>query len=170
MSEPVALIISSPNEGGVFAVYGELVYVLDDKSTTGLCITETHVIQCEQPDTLVAIEFNRASSPLFVNGIHDIHDVLVQNGSLILAGTYGNEIIQMNLNDGLITRRWTFPGERDSLHVNCVACWQENVYFCAFGDFQTHRGYKGNSLGAGFVENLHSGNFSYNHKHQLSIL
>lgn len=65
MSEPVALIISSPNEGGVFAVYGELVYVLDDKSTTGLCITETHVIQCEQPDTLVAIEFNRASSPPF---------------------------------------------------------------------------------------------------------
>ena len=157
MKGPVALLISSPNDGGVFALYNGNVYKLDHKSTTGLCVTETHIVQCEQPASLLAIGLSSMTPAVTVNNIEDIHDVLVHKESLFLAGTYENEIVQVSLTDGAEVQRWVFPGEHDSLHVNCIARHGEDIYFCAFGDFAETRGYKGNSLGAGFIQNLITG-------------
>src|SRR5690606_8071600 len=54
-------------------------------------------------------------------------------------------------------RRWTLPGEPDSLHLNSLAMHRGRLLVSVFGDFDRHRGYKGLTRGAGRVLDLETG-------------
>ena len=150
------LLISSPNGGGLFFSRGGEVFGLDALSTTGFFYHRDIVLRGFQPNNLCIYD-NLAH---LISGesanFNDVHDVLWEGGYCYLVGTVGNEIIKLSRR-GDELQRWVFPGDRDSWHINCLGSWSGRIVFSAFGDFREHRGYKGKSLGMGFVQDLLSG-------------
>lgn len=150
------LLISSPNEGGLFFYHDSELFCLDRIDTTGLFYGQDTLLRSFQPDKL-CIYGNPVRLISGANGnFDDVHSVLWANGHCYLAATAGNEIIQLT-DIGEEVQRWTFSGEKDSWHINCLAFWRGRVIFSAFGDFGEHRGYKGKTIKAGFVQDLLSG-------------
>ncbi|AWY43344.1 glycosyltransferase [Pseudomonas putida] len=151
------LFISSPNKGGLFLVDENKVYKLDDFSTTGLSRSAEYLVRGSQPASLFVYGEQTLEITESNFSFHDIHDALVVGEHVYLVATTGNEIIKLSMN-GVEEQRWVFPGEVDSLHINCLAVWGGAVVFSAFGAFSEHRGYKGNTKGAGYVQDLNTGN------------
>jgi GT2 family glycosyltransferase len=75
---------------------------------------------------------------------------------LFVASTGTNEIVEIDLHNNSI-RRHGFPGTGDAWHINCLAEFNGEIIFSAFGKFSEDRGYKGQTLGNGFVASLLSG-------------
>lgn len=150
------LIVSSPNGGGLFYVDGSDVYRLDGLSTTGLTYFEGQIARGVQPSTVNTLGKYMGVLDGGAGGFGDVHDVLFFEEHLYLVGTTGNEILKFT-NRGEEVDRWSFPGEDDSWHINCLGVWNGRVVFSAFGEFRGHREYKGRTVGAGFVQDLLSG-------------
>jgi GT2 family glycosyltransferase len=150
------LLVSSPNKGGLFLVNERKVYKLDNFSTTGLGRSDQHLVRGVQPATLLIHGEQTLEVSDQAVKFHDIHDALIFDNYIYIVATTGNEIIKLSLN-GVEEHRWVFPGANDSLHINCLAVWNDAVVFSAFGAFSEHRGYKGNSQGSGYVQGLSSG-------------
>ncbi|MHC8292954.1 DUF4915 domain-containing protein [Pseudomonas sp. LB3P58] len=149
------LLISSPNGGGLLLIHNGLVFRLDDINTTGISLSGDKFLRGFQPEGLVFYQGNQTSEDSGTS-IPDIHDVLIVDSSLYAVGTNANEVLQLDMN-AIPVRRWTFPGENDAKHINCLALWNQRIVFSAFGDFTDHREYKGNTTQAGFVQDLHTG-------------
>ena len=151
------LLISSPNGGGIFYIDNGRVLRVDERSTTGLSLTRVGLAVGLQPDWVQVLGHGgmdgAAASNIFCQ---DIHDVLWHEEHYYAVGTRRNEVICTN-NVGEECQRWVLPGEDDAYHINCLAVWNGKVVFSAFGDFVAHRGYKGETLGMGFVQELESG-------------
>lgn len=149
------LLVSCPNEGGVYLIHGGAAFKLDNFNTTGVFEKEGRLFRGMQPSSIFMfggrdIEIRKGAA------FDDIHDILFFDGYLYVACTSENSIVKLDL-AGNETRRWTLPGEKDSSHINCLAIWNERVVFSAFGDFKEHRGYKGKTNGSGFVKDLLTG-------------
>ncbi|SLM61449.1 similar to Golgin subfamily A member 2 (Cis-Golgi matrix protein GM130) [Dickeya aquatica] len=128
---------------------------MDATNTTGIFFTNGVLLRAIQPASLAfcgqqAIEVDK--SIVF----DDVHDVMAIHQHYYLVGTTNNEVIKFSP-DGTELQRWVFPGENDAMHLNCLGTWGERIVFSAFGDFHHTREYKGQSVGAGFVQDLYTG-------------
>src|SRR3990167_4291146 len=139
-----SVLASAPNGGGLFLVRGEEVIRLDGVDTTGIDHSEGILLRGEQPDRLWIT--GTATAELAGQYLDDVHDVLCVEDSVYVVSTTGNQVVELNLEGGE-NRRWVFPGEPDSRHLNCLAYWRGEVVFSSFGEFAEHRGYKGNTRG-----------------------
>lgn len=158
MKEVLAnLLISSPNGGGIFYIENGHVLRVDERSTTGLSLSRIGLAVGVQPDWVQVLghggTHGAGADDIFCQ---DIHDVLWHEDRYYLVGTRRNEVVCMS-SAGEECQRWVLPGEEDSCHINCLAVWDGKVVFSAFGDFVAHRGYKGATIGTGFVQELESG-------------
>ncbi len=150
------LLVSSPNGGGLFFINAKRVKKLDSFNTVGLFAESGRFFRGVQPDALwmygeTALEIDSSTVP-----VGDVHDVLEFEDHVYVVGTTGNEVIKLD-KQGVERQRWHFPGEDDSRHVNCLGIWNGTIVYSAFGEFTSHRGYKGLSDGQGFVNELFSG-------------
>ncbi|WP_067486532.1 DUF4915 domain-containing protein [Dickeya sp. CSL RW240] len=149
------ILVSCPNGGGLFLLDQGSYYKLDATNTTGIFFTNGVLLRAIQPASLAfcgqqAIEVDK--SIVF----DDVHDVMAIHQHYYLVGTTNNEVIKFSP-DGTELQRWVFPGENDAMHLNCLGTWGERIVFSAFGDFHHTREYKGQSVGAGFVQDLYTG-------------
>lgn len=150
------LLISSPNDGGVFLAHDGSVRALDYLSTTGLSISGQRFARAIQPALLALHDRGMVEIIGTDFEFDDVHDALLEDDNCYLVDTAGNGIILFNMGGSEVTR-WTFPGEPDSWHINCVARIHGSMCFTAFGDFRRHREYKGETAGRGFVQSLATG-------------
>ena len=145
------LLVSAPNEsGGLFAITNGKSYRLDYASSTGLSTASSLACRGVQPNVLEGIDDQPELN------INDVHDVLVCGTSLFIASTGTNEIVEVDIHNQSV-RRHSFPGGGDAWHINCLAEFNGEIIFSAFGKFAEHRGYKGQTRGKGFVAGLCSG-------------
>lgn len=147
------LMVSSPNNGGLFLLIEGEVHKLDGSNTTGLALDASAWARGMQPGTLVTSANGMRSAD---DGFPDIHDVLLFDDAVYVVATEGNAIVKSDM-EGIELQRWVFPGDGDAWHVNCLASMAGRILFSAFGDFRSNREYKGKTLGAGFVQDLESG-------------
>lgn len=150
------LIISCPNGGGLFVAFEGEILKVDNTNTVGLHSNGSLFLRGAQPETLWVHDLETPTKTKQFPNIADIHDVLEWEGAYYVVGTTRNEILKIDA-DGKILHRWEFPGEEDSMHLNCLGVWGGKLVFSAFGDFSAHRGYKGFTEKAGFVQDLESG-------------
>jgi hypothetical protein len=151
---PDSLLVSCPNGGGVFFVSNDSVLRLDERSVTGLYLSQYSIVMGVQESGAHIIN-NDGLENIFIN-CFDIHDVLYHEGHYYLVGTQHNEILCVT-ESGLIKDRWILEGEDDSCHINSLALWNGRLVFSAFGDFKKHRGYKDGTKGKGFVQEVETG-------------
>lgn len=154
MKSLIAILMTCPNDGGVFLKYNNLLYRLDDESATGVDFDERVLAVCRQPSSLEVVSIASNLSGYECPAIEDIHDVVISGDDIYLACTYDNQIRQLDLLTGSEVQRWNFPGESDAIHLNCLAEFDGELYFSAFGDFDTERGYKGRTEGKGYIQRL----------------
>ena len=151
------LIISSPNGGGLYFICEGNPVKLDNFYSTGLSVNGRKLIRGFQDSGVTIYDgSNGYEIDNKVMGFDDVHDVLIDGEFYYLVGTSGNEVVKVSA-FGKELQRWVFPGEIDSMHINCLAKWNGAIVFSAFGDFSIGYDYKGKSLGSGFVQDLHSG-------------
>lgn len=150
------LLVSCPNDGGLFLVHGGSARRLDSLHCTGLDVSEDSVLRGVQPRGLSLTGRRNWSLVGDVAPFDDIHDVLFDGDGCYIVGTTDNEVIRFD-NAGAETGRWVYSEAKDSWHLNCLARWHGSVVFSAFGTFSETRGYKGATDGAGFVQDLISG-------------
>ena len=148
------LLVSAPNGGGLFALRGGQAQHLDGLSSTGLALHGATLARALQPADWVVYGAQDASTSVAA-AIHcaDIHDVLWVGDGFLMVSTDHNEVVRVDSNLRP-AQRWAFPGELDSMHINCLAQWGDEVVFSAFGMFSERRAYKVASAGAGFVQGL----------------
>lgn len=147
------LLVSSPNDGGLFFINNENVYQLDNFNSTGLSVKDRTVLRGVQPSMMQLydtdlFEFTNNEMPF-----DDIHDVYLDDDSIYLVATSNNEIVKFD-SYGKELKRWIFPGENDAFHINSLVRWNGKIVFSAFGEFAEHRGYKGKTEKSGFVQDL----------------
>lgn len=151
------IIISSPNEsGGLFYVDEKTFYKIDARSCAGIYCEPNRLIIGIQPKSIYISEKNSADCLLSSQDFNDIHDVFFHQGSAYVAITSTNEVLKLTIR-GEIIERWTLLGETDSHHLNSITLWNDRLVFSAFGDFKTHREYKGKTSEAGYVKDLLTG-------------
>lgn len=148
------LLVSAPNGGGLFALRNGQVQHLDGLSSTGLALRGSTLARALQPaDWVVYGQDDVVTSVAVAIHCADIHDVLWLDDGFLMVSTDHNEVVRVDA-DFRPTQRWAFPGELDSMHINCLARWGDEVVFSAFGAFSERRAYKGASVRAGFVRGL----------------
>lgn len=150
------LLVSCPNDGGMFYLDGQQAIKLDGLDTTGICQVEGRVLRGLQPDRVYIIDGVAPGHVLNEIFVPDVHDVLLCGEVHYVVATQGNEIIKLD-HSGKELQRFIFPGEPDSWHVNCLVQFGKRTLFSAFGDCREHRAYKVEPVGSGFVQDLHTG-------------
>lgn len=150
------LLISCPNNGGLFLFHQGATYKIDSLDTTGFVVSESRMLRALQPAQLVQFGGDLQEGLTSAEDFDDIHDVMVEGDFSYVVKTDSNEIIKLD-SQGREQQRWTLPGERDSWHVNCLARWNNRLVFSAFGDLRLYREYKEKSEGLGIVQDLETG-------------
>jgi hypothetical protein len=150
------LIVACPNNGGLLYIHDRQIIQLDGMDTTGISHDYDYLLRGVQPEE-VFISGGVSNTINYVKiTLPDVHDVLIENGACYAVGTQRNEIVKFDC-DGNILQRFTFPGEDDSWHINCLTQFKGRLLFSAFGDFRTHQAYKETPVASGFVQDLHTG-------------
>ena len=156
---PDQLLVSSPNKGGLFAFADGRLIQLSFSDGTGLVQASGKVLRALQADGASSIgifgEHGFDRIQLAIESL-DIHDLLYLDGKIFVACTELNGVIELD-DDFNETNRWIFPGEPDSIHLNCLCIYKGRLLASTFGDFSVHRGYKGNSAGRGEVRDVITG-------------
>src|SRR5476651_601036 len=101
------LLVSCPNDGGLFLVHGGKASRLDSSSCTGIDVSGDSVLLGLQP-TGLSLTGNRnwslaGDATLF----DDVHDVLFDGELCYVVGTTGNEVVCFN-EAGTEIGRWAF--------------------------------------------------------------
>ena len=150
------LILSCPNDGGMFMLHKGVSHKLDGFDTTGFDVRGDRIVRAIQPANLVLFHASaRELSGKQIN-IDDLHDAFFDDDSCYVVSTRGNEIVKLDYN-GEEQRRWTFPGEIDAWHINSITRWNGRLVFSAFTDRTSHRAYKEPPFETGFVQDLEIG-------------
>ncbi|HEY0198055.1 MAG TPA: glycosyltransferase [Rhodanobacter sp.] len=156
---PDRLLVSSPNNGGLILLADGKVTRLTTTDGTGLISWPGTVLRALQPNGASMLAAYRNSGlqliPLATEPL-DIHDLLHADGRIFVACTQVNAVLELD-EDFREVGRWTFPGEPDSVHLNCLCMHRGRLLVSVFGNFAEHRGYKGNTLGRGEVRDVMSG-------------
>ncbi len=151
------LLISCPNHnGGLFLIDDKKVVRLDNLSSTGICFDDEICIRGFQSNGgLIGVNKNGSRC---INWIPcpDVHDVMVDDGSIYVVETASNSIAQYDFQGRLIGKR-SYNDKTDSWHINCLAKWNDRIIFAAFGEFDSQQGYQGNTNQSGFVQDLLTG-------------
>lgn len=150
------LLVSCPNGGGMFLFSHGTVHKLDALDTTGLATRGAHVVRALQPDSLAMLGKAAHTLAGTERQFDDLHDVLLDGQDCYVANTRDNAVVKLDA-AGTELRRWSFPGEPDSWHLNCLARWNGRIVFSAFSDRVGHKAYKEPPLDEGFVQDLESG-------------
>jgi hypothetical protein len=153
------LVISSPNIGGLCITADNGIRVVDTVSTTGLSADESLFVRALQQEDHAVFDLRHrdgSRNRLAFRDIWDIHDIYLKDGLLYAVSSGSNEVVLIDIHKGAIVRRWKFPGEHDSWHLNCLDRWNGRMVLSAFGRFHVHREYIGNSRDKGFVMDLES--------------
>lgn len=156
---PDTLLVSSPNDGGVFMLGDGRVTRLSSMDGTGMVMLPTRILRALQDTesgwiaSYGAAGYRRIELP---GGAHDIHDLLAVGDRLFVACTEFNGVVELD-EDFREVARWTFPGEPDSVHLNSLCFHEGRLLASLFGDFSAHRGYKGATTGRGEVRDVVSG-------------
>lgn len=150
------LLVSCPNDGGLFLIHGGKASRLDSSSCAGIDVNGDSVLRALQPTGLSLTGSRNWSLIDDATLFDDVHDALFDGDVCYVVGTTGNEVVCLN-DAGVEMERWAFSAQPDSWHLNCLSRWKESIVFSAFGMFDTTRGYKGHTHGAGFVQDLFSG-------------
>ena len=161
MSARPRLLVSAPNDGGVFLVGpgAATARLISPVDTVGMTATPTGFVLARQSgvDSILRIvDADGLRLYDFEQGHFDLHDLHWIDGRLYVVCTMTNSVLELDA--GLAElRRWTLPGEPDSLHLNSLAMHRGRLLVSVFGDFDRHRGYKGLTRGAGRVLDLETG-------------
>lgn len=91
-------------------------------------------------------------SILFIDSAKDVHDIIVFENKFYLVSTGSNEIQIFNQSGELINT-WHPGGNGDAWHLNCLCIKDNELHISAFGKFNNHREWKGNTKGNGFILN-----------------
>ncbi|WP_158883214.1 glycosyltransferase [Rhodanobacter sp. L36] len=159
MNLPDRLLISSPNNGGLTLLEDGKVTRLNTIDGTGLIHWPGTVLRALQPDggSVLAVYRKTGLQLVTLSGEPlDIHDLLRVDGRTFVACTQLNCVSELDEAFKEVDR-WTFPGEPDSVHLNCLCMHKGRLLASMFGDFTEHRGYKGNTSGRGEVRDVMSG-------------
>ncbi|MEN1972211.1 glycosyltransferase [Luteimonas sp. MJ204] len=154
------LLVSCPNAGGgLLLLDGANVERLSTVQTTGICAVPGGFLWARQSgDSNVlrrAVDGGLAST-LLAENVLDLHDVAWHGGQTYVVATERNAVLQLDA--GMReTRRWALRGERDSAHLNSICFHDGRLLASRFGQFDTHRGYKGATAGAGEVFDVETG-------------
>lgn len=150
------LLVSCPNLGGMFLLHRGVAWKLDNLNSTGLTVRGARLVRAIQPASLVIFDDGIRDVPGQLARIDDVHDAYVDGKFYYAVSTHSNEIVKLDA-DGNVERRWTFPGEPDAWHINCLTRWNGRLVFSAFADRFGHEAYKEPPLDVGFVQDLESG-------------
>lgn len=154
-----SLFVSAPNGGGLFYVCDGTVQRLSTLDTTGLAVTADQCVRALQADGARAVSVYKDGTYARIKLADrelDLHDVLIDGSTIYAACTHLNAVIAYD-QDWRELERWTYPGEEDSVHLNCLCLFQGRLLVAMFGDFDVHRGYKGQTSGRGLVRDVRSG-------------
>ncbi|MCR8964018.1 TIGR03032 family protein [Brevibacillus halotolerans] len=149
-----ALLISAPNGGGLACYENRVMHVFDNFSSTGLALHNSSVIRSFHLADSALLMFyhpDGAQKKLINHDLADIHDLLVRDDVLYAVSTGTNEIVSLCTDTGNITQRWSFPGEGDSWHVNCIDFWNGRLVVSAFCEGMKHGDYYNDPLYNGFI-------------------
>jgi hypothetical protein len=130
------------------------VRVLDRLNSAGIWIgyrSFVRAIYCQQ--TIIHLHLPDQVSIITNPNYTHVHDVRVQFGQLLLVSTGTNEVVQLDFT-GKLLRRWKFPGEGDTRHLNCLDLWNGRYVVSCFGRFEKVRQFKDDGTGAGIVFDL----------------
>ncbi len=152
------LLVSAPNGGGLFLRgQGEkaarCISVVD---TVGITAMPGGFAWARQASDASLIRI-AAREGLRVHdlggGPGDLHDLRWIGGALHVVRTMDNSVVRL---DAALReeRHWRLPGEPDSVHLNSIVMHRGRLLASIFGAFETHRGYKGRTRGAGRVIDL----------------
>lgn len=152
------LLVSSSNNGGLSIIdsNGE-VRKVDSKNTTGLEVYGDRVYRAiQKSDYLELIVYSEDKVfTKFFPKIKDIHDIKVIHGKLYLVSTGSNQIYV--LDEQLKEEKvYTFDGQGDSWHINCLMTIDNAIYCSSFCELKEHYQYKGNTLQNGFIFNINT--------------
>lgn len=153
------LFISAPNTGGVLYAHRHLLMPMLHEDATGLSPMEDGLLWCVQAADSSSLREVRHGQfktiPVAANPL-DLHDVLVDATGTYVVFTETNQVAR--LDDAFrIQERWSFGEEPDCTHVNCIAMHNGRLIASMFGSFTAHRGYKGETMRAGRVIDVRSG-------------
>jgi hypothetical protein len=150
--------VTCPNkDGGIY---------LSDKSgnfdklcnylTTGIVISNKFFLRNFQTGNQLLYLNNLITKKENYLELKDPHDVQVIDNLIYLVETFTNSIkvLDFNLN---ILKTFIFPGENDSMHINCINKINSNIYFSCFGDFEKQKEYNNfKNEAKGYVANLNN--------------
>lgn len=153
------LLASCVNAGGVFRIDSSGVECVSVRDTTGMCAWPEGMVWARQEpgaSNLALLDAKGLHSVRLSEEHLDLHDVLWHGESLYLVATQTNTILRLDsrLRE---TGRWVLEGEHDSHHVNSICMHEGRLLATRFGDFHSHREYKGATRGAGQVIDVDTG-------------
>lgn len=149
--ESEVLIISSlggdQGGGGLFAWDGGEVETIDQLSTLGISLCNSHFLRLlragddiNSMGEMLVYDQRGVKRYYRIDILCDAHDVAWDGENYVVVSTGSNSILWM-APSGEIVRTWRAPGEDDSWHVNCLCIRDGIVYVSAFGKFQKYRGW-----------------------------
>ncbi len=153
------LLVSSPNDGGLFLVESGMVRRLSHLDTVGIARTADGFAFARQSASVNHVDTAGAGGwreATILGEPLDVHDLLWHEGRLLAVATQLNAVLELD-GDMREIKRWELPGEQDSKHLNSIALHAGRLVGSVFGDFEEHRGYKQRTRGAGRVLDLDSG-------------
>lgn len=150
------LLVSCPNQGGLVLVHEGKILVLDYRDSTGLAIHGDKIARCILASGRASLQLLDAEGVVdlvFGDELDDPHDLIFHNEMYYLVSTGTNTVLRIS-DTGELLEKYVFPGEGDAWHLNCLFVVEGRVIVSAFGEFSEHRGYKGHTIGAGFLFDL----------------
>ncbi len=154
-----SLLVSSPNDGGMFLVSGSGARRVSYVDTVGISAVPKGFIWARQSgvDNVLRVASAQGMHEHWLREGHlDLHDLLWHEETLYVVCTKINGVIQFDsqLNE---IRRWSLPGGPDSIHLNSMAMYRGRLVGSIFGHFSEYREYKGKTEKAGCVIDLETG-------------
>lgn len=157
------LLVSSVNGGGVFLIGANGIERWSKVDTTGIAPIPGGVLLARQAEGSAEIRRLREREVhrfTLVERSLDLHDLYAEEDRLLVVATRINTVFEFD-HAFKERRHWSMPGEEDAQHVNSACVHDGRLLASRFGRFQSHRGYKGRTSGAGEVFDLDSGEMRF---------
>jgi Domain of unknown function (DUF4915) len=133
--------------GGLYAFDGHELETLDSLSTMGLGLAGTRLLRVlrprDDPDTvgqLVIYDDRGVEHYMRIDALNDAHDIAWDGSSYIAVSTSTNSILWISPS-GDVIKTWKAAGDGDAWHLNNLCFKDGDLHVCAFGRFDTHRGW-----------------------------
>ena len=159
MSAIARLLVSCPNEGGLFLAGAGRTRQVSAIDTVGIVAVAEGFVWARQSgvdNVLRVVDDDGVREHWLREGHLDLHDLLWLEDSLYVVCTKINGVVQLDPQLREL-RRWALPGGPDSIHLNSIARYRGRLVASIFGHFSGYREYKGRTRDAGCVLDLETG-------------